>query len=100
MNIAMATVSLVVVAAIVRAHLGNGEMKKFNLMDAFRNKEGYFDFPKTAEATVFAVMTWGFIIQVATKNLSEWYVTTYVGAFVLRGAYSAWLKHKNDPPKP
>lgn len=64
----------------------------FRLIGYIATKEGYPDRVATAEVTVLLAMTlWG-TIMVLRNQMSEWFIGTYVLAFVLRGAHSAYLK--------
>jgi hypothetical protein len=58
------------------------------------NKEGYPDGAKCIEMGVFMLMSWGFVVQVTKGQLAEWYIVAYVGAFVTRGAFGAYLRSK------
>jgi hypothetical protein len=91
--------SIAVCWSLVTLHARNGRWTNFNLVHLIVSKEGYPDGAKCIEMGVFALMSWGFVVQVTKGNLAEWYIVAYVGAFVTRGAFGAYLRYKgtDDP---
>lgn len=68
----------------------------FKLIHLVCARNGKPDGAKMQEIVVFALMSWAFVVFVNERKLPEWFVTIFVGAFVLRSAYSAWLRTKGD----
>ena len=87
----------VVAYSFWQMHKGNGRYKNFNLVHLVTSNDGFPDGAKCVEIGVFLLMSWGFIVQVTQTKLAEWYVIAYVGAFVTRGAFGAYLRAKGEP---
>ena len=103
MTFLLAVFVVVLIISLVRAHRGNGKLANFNLIDAFRNREGYYSRPAAQETVVFIVMTWTQVTFVLKGQLVEWFTGLYVGTFVLRAAHAAYMKSKENnvlPPNP
>ena len=55
------------------------------------DKAGRIQRPYVAECIAFLLMTAEFVKLSIEDDLSEWFVTIYVGAFVTRSAWTAWV---------
>lgn len=100
LNTLLAIVGVGVIVSLWRLHAGNGIYKNFNLVHLIVNKDGYPDGAKCVEMGTFVLLSWGFIVYVTAKTLPEWYMQFYLLAFVLRGAYGAYLRSKGEPDMP
>lgn len=89
-----------IILSMWRMHKGNGIYRNFNLVFLIVNAQGYPDGAKCVELGVFLLMSWGFVVQMTKGSLSEWYLVAYVGAFVTRGAFGAYLRSKSAPDVP
>lgn len=93
---------LVSTIALWISHRSN-RYKEFQLIDLITNSAGIASRPAMMELAAFVLMSWAFIVFVVRGTLSEWYAGLFVGAFVLRAAYSAFLgskKPNGHPPQP
>lgn len=100
-RILIACVAVTWLVILLRANQ-NQAYENFSLFGYIATKDGYPDRVATAEATVLIAMTvWG-TIMVLRNQMSEWFIGTYVLAFVLRGAHAAYLKaaHPAEPALP
>jgi len=95
LNAVLVLLVLAIVASFWHYHR-SGNYEQFNLLDLVTTRDGRIHRPAVMEFGAFVLMTWGFIVLINRDNLAEWYATIYVGAFVLRAAYSAWLRQKTD----
>lgn len=102
LNVILAVLGIVLIKALWRMHRSNGGgnplYRNFNLVHLIVNKDGYPDGAKCIEIGAFLILSWGFISQVTTGKLMEWYMQFYIGVFVMRGAYGAYLRSKGEPP--
>ena len=85
---------IAVLISLIAVHRKNGPWTNFNLVTMLVNKEGFIDGAKCFEVGVFALMSWAFVVQITKDALQEWFLITYVGAFVGRAAYGAYLRTK------
>ena len=90
-----ALLGLVVLGLIISAWRfhNNDHYRHFNLIDLVTNREGKISRPAMMELGAFVLMTWGFVVLITKGALTEWYAGLYVGAFVMRAAYSSYLSH-------
>ena len=100
LNSLLALVLIGVLWSLWRMHCGNGFYKNFNLVHLIVNKGGYPDGAKCIEIGTFLLLSWGFVVYVTAKALPEWYMQTFIVAFVLRGGYGAYLRSKGEPVAP
>jgi hypothetical protein len=98
LNTLLVLVGIALLVSLWRMHTGNGIYKKFNLVYLIVNKDGYPDGAKCIEMGTWLLLSWGFIVYVTAKTLPEWYMQTFVVAFVIRGGYGAYLRSKGGPP--
>ena len=101
LNVLIIVVGIVLIRALWRLHRSNGGgnplYRNFNLVHLITNKEGFPDGAKCIEMGAFVILSWGFIAYVTAGKLAEWYMQFYVGVFILRGAYGAYLRSKGEP---
>jgi len=97
LNIVLFIMGIILIRSLWRLHRRNGVYKNFNLVHLIINKEGFPDGAKCIEMGAFILLSWGFIAQITAGKLAEWYMQFYVGVFVLRGAYGAYLRSKGEP---
>lgn len=95
LNLALAGATVLALLIVLWAHRSK-RYENFDLMALITNKQGQPDRPAIQEIIAFALMVWAFVVFVNDRKLPEWFVTIFVGAFVLRAAYSAWLRTKGD----
>ena len=69
---------------------------KFNLGEAFTDATGKTSMGRLALFVALVVSTWALIALVMTDELTEWFLTAYLGAFVLNGVGSKMADKKND----
>lgn len=100
LNSLLVIVGVALLVSLWRMHSGNGFYKNFNLVHLVVNKDGFPDGAKCIEIGTWLLLAWGFIVYVTAKTLPEWYMQTFVVAFVLRGGYGAYLRSKGDVPGP
>lgn len=102
LNTLLVIVGIAILVSLVRLHRGNGGgvYKNFNLVHLIVNSEGFPDGAKVVEIGTFLLLAWGFIVYVTAKTLPEWYMQWFLIAFVLRGAYGAYLRSKGGPEMP
>ena len=96
LNSMLVLAGVAIVTSLYRMHYGNGQYKNFNLVHLIVNAKGYPDGAKCVEIGTFILLSWGFIVYVTSKTLPEWYMQWFLGAFVLRGAYGAYLRSKGE----
>jgi hypothetical protein len=66
----------------VRWHLSKRpEFEKFTLLDAIA-EAGAFSLERTGRSIALAVTTAGFVYQVSTDHLTEWYMGVYAAAWI------------------
>lgn len=69
----------------------NPALKNFTIVGFVMTRDGFPDRVAFGEITVLAAMTtWG-SVMVLRNQISEWFITAYLLAFVLRGAHAAYL---------
>lgn len=90
--VVLAGIATVVIYLLVLKH--NAPEKSVCLIDLVTARDGTLSRPAVMELGAFVTMTWGFIVLVNTESLTEWYSGVYVAAFVMRAAYSAFLRGK------
>lgn len=104
LNVVLAVLGVVLIKALWKMHRSNGSgnplYRNFNLVHLIVNKDGYPDGAKCIEIGAFLILSWGFISQVTAGKLMEWYMQFYIGVFVMRGAYGAYLRSKGEPDMP
>ena len=101
LNGILAIASLAILWSMISLHRRNGPWSNFNLVHLIVNKQGFPDGAKCIEMGVFMLMSWAFVVQVTKGNLEEWFLIAYVGSFVTRGAFGAYLRSKsNDDETP
>lgn len=100
LNGILALAAVAVIVSLWKLHRRNGRYTNFNLVYLIVNKDGFPDGAKCVEMGVFLLMSWGFIVQITKGNIADWYVAAYVGAFVTRGAFGAYLRAKGEPDTP
>lgn len=97
----LALAGIAVLISFVNLHRSNGKgnpaYRNFNLVHLIVNKDGFLDGAKCLEMGTFALMSWAFVFFVTTKSLPPWFLEAYLGVFVLRGAYGAYLRSKSPP---
>lgn len=98
LNSLLVMAGLAIAVSLYRMHYGNGTYQNFNLVHLIVNAKGYPDGAKCVEIGTFILLSWGFIVYVTAKTLPEWYMQWFLFAFVLRGAYGAYLRSKGEPP--
>ena len=96
-NVLLAAAIAAIAVSFWRFHKNGERYKNFNLLDLICTSDGRPSRTAVQEGIVFLLMCWGFVIFVNKGALPEWYVTVFVGAFVLRSAYSMWMQSKNPP---
>ena len=101
LNVLIVVIGVVLIRALWKLHKSNGGgnplYRNFNLVHLIVNKDGYPDGAKVIEMGAFVLMSWGFIAYVTAGKLADWYMQTYIGVFVMRGAYGAYLRSKGEP---
>lgn len=100
LNSLLTLVLIAILISLWRMHSGNGLYKNFNLVHLIVNKEGFPDGAKCVEIGTFLLLSWGFVVYVTARTLPEWYMQTFIVAFVLRGGYGAYLRSKGEPEEP
>ena len=95
LNGLLALMALAIAISFIRYN-ADPKYDKFNLIDLITTKDGKLHRPAVMEFGAFVLMTWGFIVLINRNRLAEWYAAIYVGAFVVRSAYSAWLRQKGE----
>jgi hypothetical protein len=104
LNLILIVLGYVLIRALWKIHRSNGNgnplYRNFNLVHLIVNKDGYPDGAKCIEIGAFIILSWGFIAYVTSGKLAEWYMQFYIGVFVMRGAYGAYLRSKSEPDVP
>jgi len=100
LNTLLVIFGIAIIVSLIRSHRGNGPYKNFNLIYLIVNSEGFPDGAKVVEIGTFFLLAWGFVVYVTGKTLPEWYMQWFLIAFVLRGAYGAYLRSKGGPEMP
>lgn len=95
LNLVLACVAVAILVSFYRYHR-SPRYENFCLLDLITTTEGRIHRPAVMEFGAFVLMTWGFIVLINRDRLEEWYATVFVGAFVVRAAFSAWLRQKTD----
>lgn len=90
LNILLAAVAIGVLISFWRFHK-DPKYASFNVIDVITNSEGHASRPAIMEFGAFVIMTWGFIMLINRGSLTEWYAGIYIGAFVIRGGWAAYL---------
>lgn len=91
--ILLAIFAIVAVVSLYNFHRSE-QYKHFNLLDIITCQKGVISRPACMEIGAWCISTWGFIVLVSRDGLTEWYMGAYIGAFVLRGSWSAYLGSK------
>src|ERR1019366_1187989 len=73
----------IVIASIVFYYGSKSSETKFNFLEAFVNAEGKTSFPRIAQAVALVISSWGFIHITVNKDMTEYYFTIYMTAWVL-----------------
>lgn len=95
LNSLLGLVLIFIFVSAWRVHHDKERYANLNIFSLITHADGSFSRPAIQELGVFILMSWGFVMLVNKSALSEWFVVTYVGAFVLRAAHSAYLNSKN-----
>lgn len=90
LNVLLACAIIAMLVSVWRFHR-SGQYEEFNLLDLITSRCGKISRPAIMELGAFVLMTWGFVMLINASQLTEWYTGIYVGAFVLRAAYSSYL---------
>ena len=69
---------------------------KFSLDDMFLNSKGKTSLAQFSIFTALIVSTWGFVALVQEGKMTEWYMTAYLGAFVLHGLGTKYIAGQKD----
>lgn len=96
LKLLLTCVAVTWLVALLRAHK-DPRYPNFTLRALISNRAGYPDRVAIQELGSWIAFTLVLGVLTARNLLTEWFVTVYVGVFVLRGAYSAFLKAKAPP---
>ena len=77
----------------------NEKMPNFSFRNLIATRDGYPDRVAVMEMGAWLGMTGALIVLTLRNQLTEWFCFSYVGAFALRGAHSAYLHATKTPPK-
>ena len=96
----MALISLVVLGAVMAFKATRAQTSKFRFDDAFLDENGKTSMGRVAVFVALAASTWGFVALVQEGKLTEWYMTAYIGAFVVNGIGSKAVGLLKKEPAP
>lgn len=85
---------LLCILAAIMAHKATHSDSKFDFAQAFLDADGKTSMARICTFTALAVSTWALVALVQTDKLTEWFYTTYLGAFVLNGTVNKWIDKK------
>jgi exosortase/archaeosortase len=83
---------LVVLYILYRMHRGRNSVDLADLICT----DGYINDKKFRKTGAFAVTTWGFVVLTLAKSLPEWYVLTYMTAWVADAGYDRYIRYKEN----
>ena len=87
---------LICIAGVTLSYFATRSKKfKFSLDDMFLDRYGKTSMSKFSLFVALVVSTWGFVALVQNGNMSEWYMTAYIGAFVVNGLGSKFIGSKD-----
>lgn len=90
---------LVILAGIMSFKATRSVKSRFSLDEAFLDRNGKTSFARIGQFVALAVSTWGFVFLTLEGKMSEWYMTMYMGAWVLNGIGHKGLEKWLDKPK-
>ena len=67
---------------------------KFSLADAFIDVTGKTSMARMCVFGAFIISSWALVSMVVADELTEWFLTAYLGAFVLNGVGSKFISMK------
>lgn len=88
-------VLLVILAAILAFSATRDAKSEFNFAEAFVDDVGKTSLGRIAYFVALACSTWAFIFLTIRDNLTEWYYTGYMAAWVFGALGSKWLDKKD-----
>ncbi len=92
LNIVLIVFFIGATISLYKLHRANSKYENFNLVWLLVNRHGYPDGAKCIEMGTWVLMSWGFIVHILNKTLPDWYLVSYVGAFIARGGLGAYLR--------
>lgn len=98
LNIILIAFAVGIVVSLYRLHRDE-HYKKFNLVDLITAHDGKVSRPACLETGAWLISSWGFVVFVHKGTIPDWYVTSYLTAFVLRAAHAAHLAHQEQQQK-
>ena len=78
-------VLLILVAYRISYKASKNPNNKFDFGEAFTDSTGKTSMGRLSVFVALVVSTWALVALVVTDGLTEWYLTGYLGAFVLNG---------------
>ena len=92
----MMLVLLFLVAYRISRKASQDPNNKFSFGEAFTDATGKTSMGRLAVFVALVVSTWALIALVMTDELTEWFLSAYLGAFVINGVGSKLADKKND----
>lgn len=89
-------VLLFLVAARISQKASKNPANKFDLSEAFTDLNGKTSMGRLAVFVALVVSTWALIALVMTGDLTEWFLSAYLGAFVVNGVASKFADKPKD----
>lgn len=91
---------LVILAGMLAYRASHSVGNKFNLDEAFTDSSGKTSMGRIGIFVALSVSSWGFVYLTLEGKLTEWFMTAFLGAFVLNGGVSKWLDKGSKDANP
>jgi len=83
---------LLVILAIILAYRATHSTSRFSFEDAFLDENGKTSHARIAYFVALMVSTWAFTYMTMEDKLTEWFMTIYVGAWVIGGVANKFIE--------
>jgi hypothetical protein len=86
---------LLLIVYRITLHATRDAGNDFNFSQAFLDTNGKTSMARICLFGAFIISSWAMVAMVVSDELSEWFLTGYLGAFVINGVGSKFMETKN-----
>jgi hypothetical protein len=83
----------------ISLHATRDNDNDFDFAQAFLDTNGKTSMARICIFGAFVISSWAMVAMVVSDELTEWFLTGYLGSFVLNGVGSKFMENKNDTGK-